>query len=190
MRNCEFDFDEFCRISNEYFSWLCNCISNKFSQDSHSYRKLLTFLHSTPFEAVYDGDKNRAVDGQELRYSYSFVMDEDPDDVLKYLDGECSLLEMMVALALKCEGIMQDTRYGNRTAQWFWHMVISLGLGSMIDQFFDPKRAKFITDKFITHRYLPNGKGGLFTVRDTKEDFRQKEIWYQMMRYLDMYDTD
>lgn len=52
------------------------------------------------------------------------------------------MLEMMIALAIRCEEtIMDDPRYGNRTKQWFWNMMKSLGLSYMNDDCFD--RDKF-----------------------------------------------
>ena len=39
---------------------------------------------------------------------------------------------MMIALAIRCEEhIMDDPDAGDRTGQWFWSMLVSLGLGSM-----------------------------------------------------------
>ena len=42
-----------------------------------------------------------------------------------YLDNKtCSVLEMMIALAIRCEEhIMDDPDVGNRTGQWFWKDV-------------------------------------------------------------------
>lgn len=40
-------------------------------------------------------------------------------------------LEMIIALAIRLEEhIMDDPDIGNRTGQWFWDMIVSLGLGS------------------------------------------------------------
>lgn len=51
--------------------------------------------------------------------------------IASYLDNRpCSVLEMIIALAIRLEEhIMDDPDIGNRTGQWFWDMIVSLGLG-------------------------------------------------------------
>ena len=63
-------------------------------------------------------------------------------------------------------------------------MLVSLGLGSMSDARFDPVRVDEILDRFMDHDYEPDGKGGLFTIRNPRFDMRSMEIWYQMNCYL------
>jgi hypothetical protein len=92
---------------------------------------------------------------------------------------------MMIALSIRIEeDIMDDDEYGNRIGQWFWEMIVSLGLGSMTDEHYDEVYITDVIDCFLNRRYEPNGKGGLFTIRDTKDDLRDVEIWYQMCWYL------
>ena len=95
---------------------------------------------------------------------------------------------MMVALAIRCEeNIMDDPSYGNRTGQWFWGMIVNLGLGFMTDSRFDEKFVDDVIFRFLNREYEPDGKGGLFTVRNCKYDLRTVEIWYQMCWYLDTF---
>ena len=100
-------------------------------------------------------------------------------------DYECSVLEMMVALSIKCEDIMGDDRFGDRTGQWFWGMIVNLGLGSMTDDRFDELYAEDVINIFLDRRYDPDGKGGLFRIKHCRQDLRNVEIWYQMCWYLD-----
>ena len=79
---------------------------------------------------------------------------------------------------------MDDPEIGNRTGQWFWGMLVSLGLGSMSDARFDPVAVDDILGRFLDHDYSPDGRGGLFTVREPRFDMRSVEIWYQMNCYL------
>jgi hypothetical protein len=93
---------------------------------------------------------------------------------------------MMVALAVRCEeDMMYDPDYGDRTAQWFWGMVRSLGLGGMMDSVYDPDRVEAVIQRFLNRDYEPNGKGGLFTLRHAPFDARKVDIWYQLCWYLD-----
>mgnify|MGYP003235589453 FL=1 len=92
---------------------------------------------------------------------------------------------MILALAIRCEEtIMDDPSIGDRTQQWFWGMITNLGLGSMTDSRFDRDAANDILERFLDREYEPDGKGGLFTVRNCDSDLRDVEIWYQMCWYL------
>ena len=82
---------------------------------------------------------------------------------------------------------MDNTEYGNRTDQWFWSMVTSLGLGSMNDERFDKVCASDVIERFLDREYKPNGKGGLFTINDCEDDLRDIEIWIQLCWYLDKF---
>ncbi len=139
-------------------------------------------LHGTPFRYSVSRDENRAQDGIDLRWRYSYL--NGYDDLSDFLSGPCSVLEMMVALAIKCEEIMDDATYGDRTGQWFWQMVVSLGLGGMYDEAFDKGYSIQCIERFLDRRYSSNGRGGLFTVRGAHRDMRDLEIWYQMDDYL------
>lgn len=79
---------------------------------------------------------------------------------------------------------MDDPSVGNRTGQWFWGMIVSLGLGSMIDARFDEKFVNDAITKFLNREYETNGKGGLFTVPNCDIDMRTATIWRQLCRYL------
>ena len=171
-------------IKKEYFEWLYELMCEKRYSEGYSYVDLLSFLHDIEFTYTIYKDSNRAEDGIDLRYR--FAMNRSLDNIDKYLDGPCSVLEMMVALAIRCEEcIMDDPRYGDRTAQWFWKMITNLGLNGMIDGRFDDRYAKDIIDRFLNREFEPNGRGGLFTIRNCDYDLRYVEIWAIMLWYLD-----
>lgn len=175
-------------LTREYFNWLYNLVSENRYAEGISFRKLLTFLHETEFTWLIDKDSNRAEDGVALRYRFAMTQgyDRGSDWVLDVLDGPCSVLEMMVALALRCEEcIMDDPQMGDRTAQWFWVMIVSLGLGPVIDGRFDRRLTEAVITRFLNRDYDSDGRGGLFTVRSTRIDMREIEIWHQLCEYLD-----
>lgn len=175
-------------VRNEYFEWLSSLTQDSSYSNYISYKKLLMYLHNTKFRWSISKDQNRADDGIYLRYRYSLDHNYgfDPDMIIGYLDGPCSVLEMMLALAIRCEeSIMDDPNFGNRTSQWFWGMITSLGLGSMTDDRFNKKVVSDKIERFLDREYEPNGKGGLFTIRHCDRDLREVEIWYQLCWYLD-----
>lgn len=172
-------------IIDEYFEWLFDLVCGERYSKQISYRKLLMRLHSIEFRYLLPMDRNRAENGMSLRYRFALTQDYDSDLVHEVLDGPCSVLEMMIALAICCEEtIMDDPCIGDRTGQWFWGMVVNLGLGSMRDDKFDKKYVDEIVERFLDREYEPNGRGGLFTIKDCDEDLRDVEIFHQLCWYL------
>jgi hypothetical protein len=105
---------------------------------------------------------------------------------MEALDGPCSVLEMILALAIRCEeNIMDDPLKGDRTKQWFWGMINNLGLDTMTDMNYNERFIDDCVCRFLNRDYEPDGRGGLFTVRNCYEDLRNVEIWYQLLWYLD-----
>ena len=187
------------RINEEYFEWMyskvCDTKSrvggesyDRFSED-HTFRKLLTYLHSVEFTWDFDipMDENRADDGLRLRDHFVYDMDYE-SHVADYIEGPCSVLEMMVALAIHMEDIMDDPRLGDRTGQWFWDMIVSLGLGGMYDRNFNERVAEDAIERFLRREYRSDGRGGLFTIRRCPHDLRDVEILVQRNWYLNNID--
>lgn len=175
-------------LENRYFEWLYQIVCGDNIYSRLSYRKLLMFLHRIQFTYSIKRDENRAQDGICFRYRFGCEKGYSDEIISKYLDNRrCSVLEMMVALANRGEEeIMDDYDYGNRTGQWFWGMIVSLGLGTMNDDEFNENYAYSVIRKFLDREYEPNGRGGLFTIENCKYDMRTVEIWAQFMWYLDL----
>lgn len=174
-------------LIDEYFDWMYRLVCDKQYTRNKSYTKLLSYLYDTNFFYLIDRDGNRADDGIQLRYRFGYESGYDDRVIASYLDDrDCSVLEMMVALAMRCEEhIMGDPDMGDRMGQWFWSMIDNLGLMEMDNKRFNEAYAEVVIDIFLNREYKPNGEGGLFTVEDRNRDLRSVEIWYQMMWYLD-----
>ena len=131
-------------------------------------------------------DGRRGDDGVELRYRVCREERRPDGEIATNLDNrECSVLEIMVSLAIRMEEtITSDPDYGDRTSIWFWDMVDSMGLLDMHDDRFHGETVNATLDRMIRREYASNGRGGLFTVREPREDMRNVEIWYQMMWWL------
>lgn len=172
------------KIEREYFEWLYDLVCEGRYSKENSYHKLLAYLHSVEFTYTIFKDSNRAEDGIDLRYRFAYYH-ESPATVESMLVGPCSILEMMVALAIRIEETMDDPSIGDRTGQWFWKMIVNLGLGSMYDRRFDEEYVEQTIDIFLNRDYEPDGRGGLFRVRDCEYDMRNEEIWNQASWFLD-----
>ena len=171
-------------LRKEYFEWLYYLVCDKRFSEQNSYRKLFEHLHNTEFVYFISMDDNRAKGGIDLRYRFGCSIGY--KDISEYLDGPCSVLEMMIALAIRCEEtIMDDENFGDRTDQWFWDMMKNLGLGHMNDDEFDEEYVSDVITRFLNRDYEPDGRGGLFFVRNCDIDLRDVEIWIQMLWYLD-----
>lgn len=170
-------------LNTEYFNWMCGLVCER----GRSYRKLMTYLHTVEFTYTIPLDDNRATDGIDLRYRFAYERDYNQAMIAEYLDDKpCSVLEMMVALVNRCEEeTTDDPEVGNRTKLWFYNMIVSLGLKSMTDSAFDEEYVSHVIDRFLNRDYSPNGKGGLFTVKNYRRDMRRVEIWNQMHWFLD-----
>lgn len=177
-------------LKERYFIWLCNIVSNEEYFQHLSYSKLLTQLYQTEFIFWYGFDSNRASDGTELRYTFGYENGFDMGFIADELDdSQCSVLEMMVALAIRMEEhIMSDPEFGNRTGQWFWNMIASLGLGHMSNDNYNERVVAVKLSKFMEREYDRNGAGSLFTIDDSDIDMRSVDIWYQMNWYLQRYE--
>lgn len=168
-------------IRDVYFEWLVKMVY----PGQLLHRKLLMRLHSIEFTYSLPNDKHRAEDAYELRDRFLRKTSRYKECV-GMLEGPCSVFEMMVALAVRCEEtIMDDPAYGDRRSQWFWGMVVNLGLGNMNDDRFDRAHVDEAVNRFLNREYEANGKGGLFYVRGCNKDLRTVEIWYQLCWYLD-----
>lgn len=170
-------------LKERYFEWMYDTVCNRRFSKGNSYRKLLIHLHDIAFTWLIPKDANRAEDGKDLRWRFAY---KNGLDIYDELDGPCSVLELLIALSIRCEeSIMDDPSVGDRTGQWFWMMVTNLGLGSMTDRRFDQDYVDEVISRFLDREYAPDGRGGLFTVKDSGCDMRDVELWTQTMWFLD-----
>lgn len=173
-------------VIDKYYRWLCSRICDR-NHPYSSYSELLNVLFEVPFTYTIEMDRNRDFDGRELRYLFAdsnYI--PSLEITVSFSDKPCSILEMMVALSIRCEDqIMYDPDIGNRTGDWFWDMIENMGLIYQTNKTFEPNVVFKHIDRFLQRRYKANGDGGLFKLKNPKEDMRKVEIWYQLMWYLE-----
>lgn len=178
-------------LKKEYFDWLYSLVYPLDANIPEGYRKtkLLWYLFSVPFYSSITMDDNRVSDGISLRYEFGYQKGYEDKTVLIYLDNrDCSVLEVMIGLAIRCETqLMQDIEYGDRTTQWFRKMISSLGFNAMNNRQYDEQYVAKVLNKFLEHQYEPDGRGGLFALTNPSRDMRTVEIWSQLCEYLNEY---
>lgn len=174
-------------VNDEYFNWMYHLVCNeKNIKRKIQYKKLFRYLHSVTFVPMLDMDENRRIDGLDFRYRFGYENGYPDAYIDEYLNTrDCSMLEMMIALSCRVEdNITSNYLYGDRTGQWFWSMIINLGLSNMDDKHFDYQCCEQVVDRFLSRRYEPNGAGGLFLLSNPRTDLRDVDIWRQCMWFL------
>lgn len=175
-------------IRMEYFHWLCSIVEA--DDPDHPYMKLAEVLFETDFYYTVNNDCNRATDGEHLRESY--ISQSSYSDYSSILRRPCSVLEMMIALAIRIEEeIVWDPDKGNRTVVWFWEMVQNLGLDDLDDRVFEKNNGydecDFALGVMLGRTYTRDGRGSLFPMPGFDGNMRQMELWYQMNQYFWKY---
>lgn len=178
------------RINEEYFEWMYHLVCNDNRlKNKLSYRKLMQYLNSVIFVPIIDMDDNRRIDGIDFRYRFAYENGYPSlyiDESFNWIKDDCTVLEMMIALSFRVEEQITDNYlFGDRTGQWFWVMINSLGLNHMDDKSFDRDYCENKVDIFLGRKYESNGRGGLFTIENPIRDMRDVDIWTQFMWYLD-----
>ena len=160
---------------------------------NRKYKKLTSQLFDIPFVGSVGNDVNRALDGLEMRNDFlSFSDTEYSESEIRFLVseiGDCSFLEMLVALAIRAEFLAWDVDSDiNSTAVgWFWIMGANIGLDEWDDKrYVDYERSSpdvyAIATDVIQRRYKENGEGGLFPSQEPRQ--RDHELWYQLNTYI------
>lgn len=166
-------------VKMDYFEWLLSKIGVDPTKNDHIQG--LKWLFSTDFEWSHKLDANRAADGVDLRTNFAYECGYRFPEVREaLLNKQCSWLEMMVGLAMRCEdSIMGNDEFGDRTPHWFNVMIDSLGL--YLDCSEDDE---MILKRCAARQYKQDGEGGLWWVKGTKKNLRRMQIWDQMCEYL------
>lgn len=164
-------------VLDDYFDWLYFQIKKR-----KSFRKLLMTLHDIEFDYSLEYDANRADDGVNLRWYY--VKDGGDEDILSW-KSPCSVLEMIFALAIHMEKILDEPDNKMDVRHWVWFMIDNLGLSEMDDKHFDKEYVHRRIEIFLNRDYEPDGDGNVICIPDCVCDLRDMEIWQQMCWYID-----
>lgn len=180
-------------LNEDYFSWLCNLIRDH----RHGYTVLCRELYNKTFRWHIHNDDNRCQDGLNLRELFieEAGIDENHLEVRYFLKGECTVLEVLVALSKRINELMYDLNHQeDHTSKWFQEMISNLKLDEFTDKLARGARFTEVTEMQIDtlleicldRTYDVYGRGGLFPLKKRHpKDMATVEIWYQLMAYLD-----
>lgn len=176
---------------HDYFNWLRKFVTKS---DVHmaEYNEVLLFLHHRPFQAVLNRDLNRLRDGINLRRRFCLEFHIDVQDLNDAF--ECSVLEMLVALAIRIDDEYIGDPSEPEPGKIFWEMLRNLGIiyrrglkYAASNRFLPAAMAQDIDlrlDIWMNRRFDRNGMGSIFPLRHAEVDQREAEIWSQMQAYL------
>lgn len=176
------------QIRQAYFEYLYDLVKED-APERKDYWMLLSDLQAFKFYWSVEHDENRAQDGIDLRRRY--LEGEWWANGEEALSGECSMLEMLIALAERMAFELAGTDVSPdiyRTGSCFWEMIENLGLTRYSDGEYERLNGPFVVNKtlhdVVTRNYDETGVGGIFPLRGDYGDQRYVELWYQMQEYL------
>ena len=144
------------------------------------YYILMRKLHETDFKWVIDRDENRAKDGLALRS----VFFNDIEITSAAFIRDCSILEMLVGLAIRVEEEYIGDPMEPHPEIFFWDMIHNLGLDTMDDGHFDEVKCDKIINIWMKREFDSDGLGSPWPLKFVTFDSREAEIWRQVMAYL------
>lgn len=156
----------------KYQNWLMDIVIDRGHQ---GYESLLDTLFNTEFYWSVKMDENRAADGIHLRTVFNdqtgySISDYDP----------CSVLEMMIALAVRgSEDILWDGE-NNYTPYLFWTMIDNLGLSDCKNRGYNEQYVLENLRIFMDR----SGEISLFGLSHFPKFAKSLEIWYQMQEWI------
>lgn len=173
-------------VSDMYYDWLKEFVR---TDNSENYNELLGHLYYRTYIWMLPNDENRAADGLSLRNRFEY------ETGIRVGIGNCSVLEMLIALANRIENeIMGDPVREDITWYWFWTFIDNLGLIDCSDDCFDEVEVDQKLDIWMTNMYSEDGEGSIFGSISCATFFgksdtnvKKMEIWNQMQIFLSQF---
>lgn len=167
-------------LDEKYLTWLYSKMCEVAEvRPEHSYWGLFRQLFTKEFVWIVANDDNRVEDGRDLRYRFLEEYRIDHVDA-NWMGLGCSMLELLMGLATRME-----FEIDGRADEWFWKLLKNVRLDKYNDTHrFPSKKIDEVMDTIIWRTYNPSGRGGLFPLREPREDQRDVELWYQLSAYI------
>lgn len=156
---------------NGYYEWLCDQTGL-----SHHYDLLLRQLWMTDFYYVLIDDENRLKDGCDLTRRYC----EETNQEWPGPKSSCSVLEMLVALAIRASEEIYDEW---SPADWFREFIHNLYLDSQTNFEFDKAYVADRLETWMSRKFNKNGHGNIVKSR-TFFDSRMNPFWKEVHNFV------
>lgn len=171
-------------ININYCEWLATIVDPNFK-----YPALLSYLFDQEYDyetaRLVPNDDNRIGDALNLREEFiKEQLAREPSYLIETFRGQyTSVLEVFISLAQR----MEDVICLDRFPDWFWEIMDNLGVtyfkGNHLNHR-DILKLDRIIGTWLNREYCKDGKGGLFPLKEPRENQQKVEIWYQMNAYL------
>ena len=166
-------------VDTAYYDWLLEQVDYYPGEDD-DIDIALEMMFVTPFRWSVDNDDNRAEDGLQLR---SIFIEDEGWNTNPFFEESCSVLEMLIALAIRIENDIMWDGETNKTPKWFWEMFDNLGFNNV-----DVDDYEFVIDAFLDRTGYKYGFGVLFPLKENGKkqhrNWKKVEIWEQAQSYL------
>jgi len=155
-----------------YFDWLYSLVFS-----TNVYTLAMHQLYDTEFKPLVPNDENRAADGVYFRYHY----ERETGIALPRSEASrpCSMLEMLIGISDRFAKAVVPIGEDQDLAGAF-NLIALKNLGLTKNH----AANSAIIRRLQQRTYQPNGKGGLFPLKNPRRDQRDVEIWYQFQEYL------
>lgn len=164
-----------------YFEYLVNRL-NPDEEFKKNYSCMLSYLYGKAFTYTLPLDENLAINGIGIRKAYISEEDLLEDAIV----GDCSMLEMMLALGEACDYTVKHPADDLDAFKWFKLMLESMRLLPFSNKYFNATAVNSIIDTCLNRTFDQNGEGSFFSIKENRDehDFREMTIWTQFLTYL------
>lgn len=169
---------------NEYFEWLIAHV------ELPEYSLLFAELFQKDFfwYDAYEGEESRANDGRILREQFMMEYDKTPHDIPQ---GPVSVLEMLIAFAMRIDQQTYDWGKGHLISDIFRMFIINLGFRDMTNNEINSRDRNFIRtalDGWMSHNLDNFGYPGLFRFNlavniDELDNWQQAQEWIKQQPF-------
>lgn len=167
------------RMLDDYYSYMLGIVD--FDLPEHRrYGKLMYELNNIEFTWILPMDENRDMDAIELRRSFLIDNGYNERDLW---DTPRSVLEVLVAFSKRIEIEITGEPGEDCLGRWFWVMLENLGV-LMADRRFDIDVLRSNIDVWLNRKFDESGRGGIFPLKNWRNDQRKTDMWYQMHAYI------